>query len=451
MRISCSLELSKPRGVRSKNQKPNPSHQLSIDPQFKATIFAELFDHLPDDKFDKPQLDADVAPHVDLSSAMKQTLSAPEFYPPLNQSVFPGDSVAIVLQSGLPHSRLVLATLIEQLGSVNVAVSDIVVVVTRRTADQLDIDPGLYEIPDENKAAGIRPAMFPIEFEFNTINFQVHDPINRSGHSYLVANVEGDPVHVNRILVDADVVLPVGCPKPGEANQQVDCIFPDFSNEATLHRFSQGKGSFVSRWQEIELANDSLGAFFSIQIVCGPGDTIGGVYSGARKDAVNSARAATNELWTLQWQTQSDVVVATIESDPLNQNWDDFANALIAASRVSTTDGPIVIWSDITTNPDRNTRKACMAQFEDAISAKLPQTLQRVAAIIKDCPVFLRSGLNRNVVEELGLGFVESAGEVVRIAEPHATGLVIRDAHKCQVQTSEGAEEEKIQQGEESP
>lgn len=398
-----------------------------------------------------PQLDAEIAPHVDLHELMEQTLAAPEYHPPLSETVFPGDSVAIAIQSDIPHPRIVIGALIEQLCSLIISVSDIVVVITRRTADQLGLDPGLYEIPEENKPEGKRPTIFPVEFEFNIINFQVHDPENKSGHSYLVANDEGDPVYVNRILVDSDVVMPVGCPMPGEVSQRGDCVYPDFSNDTTMHRFSQGKGSFISRWQEIELANDSLGAFFSIQIVCGPGDAIRHVCSGSRKDAVNSARAVTNKLWAFDWHAKSDVIVATIESNPHDQTWDDFANALVAASRLSNSDGPIVIWSDIKVNPDRNIRKACISQFEDGISAKLPKTLQRVAAIVKDRPVFFRSDLNRNVVEELGLGFVESAAEIVRIAEPHSTGLVIRDAHKCQIRTDADAGSGQDQKDEDSP
>ena len=64
--------------------------------------------------------------------------------------------------------------------------------------------------------------------------------------------------------------IPIGLPSPGEVNQQQDCIYPDFSTTSTLYRFSQRKGSFISRWTEIDLANEALGAFFTIQIVCGP-------------------------------------------------------------------------------------------------------------------------------------------------------------------------------------
>ena len=73
-----------------------------------------------------------------------------------------------------------------------------------------------------------------------------------------------------------------------------------------------------------------------------------------------------------------------------------------------------------------------MSQFEDGISTKLDKTMQHVAAIVNERPVYLRCGLAQNGVEELGLGFVQDASEVVRISESRESGLLIRDAHRCQ-------------------
>ena len=64
-----------------------------------------------------------------------------------------------------------------------------------------------------------------------------------------------------------------------------------------------------------------------------------------------------------------------------------------------------------------------------------------LAEILSERPVYLRSRLNRNAVEELGLGFVETSDEVLRIAEPHSDCLLIRDAHKCQIKARESADE----------
>lgn len=80
-----------------------------------------------------------------------------------------------------------------------------------------------------------------------------------------------------------------------------------------------------------------------------------------------------------------------------------------------------------------------MSQFEDNISSKLTKILQRVAGIIKDRPVFLKSALPEQTVEELGLGHLKSVSEILRMAESHENCLVIRDAHKTQIKSGDNA------------
>jgi len=409
---------------------------LSTEPN-QSEIFTQLFDHLPDGKFAKPQLAFQQQPNVDVAAALESALAEPLLYPPLKQSVFPGDDIAIVLQSDLPQSRLALESLLGQLYGLEIEPADIVVVITAKTASQLGIPEKVIESEKEHLAQGVQPGTFVHDFGKESINFQVHDVENEAGHSYLAANAEALPVHVNRLLVDADVVLPIGWPTAGEADQQTDCIYPDFSNESTLARFRKRKSPFLSRWNEIQLANDTLGAFFTIQLVCGPGDAIHGLIAGSRNEVVKLAREKTNQLWAFQWdQDDVEMTVATIESEADDQNWDDFANALITASRVTSSDGPIVIWSEISVAASRGIRAALMSQFEDEISTKLNKTMQHVAAIVNERPVYLRCGLAQNAVEELGLGFVRDAGEIVRISESRKSGLLIRDAHKCQTRST---------------
>jgi hypothetical protein len=413
---------------------------LTTASQPDSNIIADLLRPLADEpNFSVPQLDVSIEPNIDLSNALKAALDSPEFYPPLSESVFAGDTVAIVLQTDIPHANYLIESIVDYLISTGIELTDITLVVTGRTAENLGIPLSQYEMAEKDKTEGNRSPVISFDFGFQTLNIQVHDPENQTGHAYLAANEEGDPVYVNRTLVDADIVIPIGLPSPGEVNQQQDCIYPDFSTTSTLYRFSQRKGSFISRWTEIDLANEALGAFFTIQIVCGPGDTIRQVHSGAKKDALNSARAATNQLWSLPSPTPSDLCVATIEAQANDQSWDDFSQALIAASEVTKSESPIVIWSEISLAPDRNTRKACMSQFEDNISSKLTKILQRVAGIIKDRPVFLKSALPEQTVEELGLGHLKSVSEILRMAESHENCLVIRDAHKTQIKSGDDA------------
>ena len=47
--------------------------------------------------------------------------------------------------------------------------------------------------------------------------------------------------------------------------------------------------------------------------------------------------------------------------------------------------------------------------------------------------IFLKSCLAPSVVEDLGLAPLDSVQQVNRVAEAVSSGLVIRDAHKCQL------------------
>ena len=76
---------------------------MSIDQKKNTCIIRELIQNLPDEKFAKPQSKFGIEPDVDMAAAMAQSLVNPIVYPQLSDSVFPGDSIAIVLQSNLPH------------------------------------------------------------------------------------------------------------------------------------------------------------------------------------------------------------------------------------------------------------------------------------------------------------------------------------------------------------
>ena len=403
-------------------KKPNSSNDIQ----------PALFDNLSDSKFSKPQLDRQTEVEFDLAASMKNALDNPLFYPPLKESVFPGDQVAIALQNGLPQPLQLLTSLLENLNAAQIASNDIAVVINSRTAAQLGFSSEQIKAGTDPELAEPAAAQ-ELEIDGNLIKFQIHNGEISKSLSYLLANVPGDPMHVNRVLVDADVILPIGCPSAGEARQQHDCIYPEFASSDVQTRFSASEGSFLSRQEEILLASDTLGAFFAIQVVVGPGDRIHKIVSGARADALGEARTETNRLWEFVWPDDVDAAVATIETHPQDQTWEDFALAVIAASRISMADGPIIVWSDISQRPHRRIRKACLAQFEDSENTKLSRELQHMSAIIKERPIFLRSELARNDVEELGIGFIESADEINRIVESHSNCLLLRDAHKLQI------------------
>ncbi len=405
---------------------------MTATPPQPSNIQTALIDQLSDEKFLKPQIDVRDPWPIDLPQAFCAALAQPLHFPAISQSVFPGDRVAIALQFGLPHALEFLALLIAQLTNLSIEPDDIVVVINRELAEQFGFSKTQIETacdPDSQDA----PATLPKLVDGKQIHFQIHNPGNTSAVAYLGANEAGDPMYVNRQLVDADVILPVGFPSVGDLQYQTDCLYPAFGSTAVQLRFADTEPNATACLQEVQLANDNLGSFFSIQVVTGPGGIVRQVLAGARHDVVKLARAETTKLWEFDWPVDSEVTVATIESTVGPPTWDDFANAVLAASRLSIANGPVIVWSELSARPNRQIRSALLAQFEDEISKKLPRSLQTLAAVMQERPVYLRSQLTRNEVEALGIGHIDSVTEIQRIAESWQTGLLIRDAHLCQI------------------
>ena len=375
-------------------------------------------------------------PSVEFQTLLEAALNQPLFYPPINQWLFPGDSLAIVLQSNLSNPVEVINSVINILKPLEIDLDDIVVVITAQMAEQFGITPEQQQQSESEIANGMPPALIQVgvgEEGNEQISFQVHDPSNSYGLSYLAANEAGDAVHINKILADADVVLPIGCPTPGD-QQRYDCVYPDFGSEARLEQFNAGSGSIKERTQEIELANDNLGTFFSMQIINSPGGEVAAVVSGAKKDAIDHAKRTADEIWAVNFVADGQAVLATMEEKGRTQTWDDFADAVINASKVSNGSGPIVLWTSIDQAADRKTRKALMSQFDDSISGKFSVQQRSLASIISDRPIFLHSELTQSQTEELGLGYVGTEEDALRILAKFESGVLLRDAHRCRIQ-----------------
>ena len=383
-------------------------------------------------KFVSPQAESDDRAEFDLAAELRSAFKDPIMYPAFTESVFAGDSVAIVLQDDLRCPREVLESLIAQFEESNVSPADISVVISEATAQALGAKPADYQLPPETKDEQ-PPLMFPLKFGFNTIQCQVHDPSNVAGLAYLAANEAGDPVYANRLLVESDVVIPVAAALPGDNSRQVDCVYPCFSGMAAQERLASADVSGLAKRLEVALANDTLGAFFVVQLVDGPGGKLSQVFCGERTRVAAKARETVNRNWSFDYEGEAEMVVASIESEDDRQTWDDIVAAVLLADRVTVGDGPIVVLTEVKKKPSRQIAKALQAQFEDGPTGKTTEELRALASVVESRSVFLKSRLAPSVVEDLGLAPLDSLKQVNRIAETVSTGLVIRDAHKCQL------------------
>jgi len=384
-----------------------------------TTLQHELFQLLP-------SLEENATGHVDQSgieALLIKALSSPIDHPALNESIFPGDRVAILVQNGLPAARETLESLVRVLEKSRIETENILVVVSESMMRTFD----LVELTPADPKTGI-PATWRMKSQEGErpLQFEVHASDNEQAASYLAANAQGNPVYVNRSLCDCDVILPLSFVSPTQRHS--DCLYPEFSTDDTRARYRGKKDSPQQQIAEAELANDSLGLFFTIELICRPGEVIEDIVCGARSQTREVASERLKPLWQMESPEGCDVVVATIESAAENATWANVVAAVTnAASAVE--DGPIIVWSRLTEKPTAKIKQACMAQFEGSVPDSLPEKLQYFASILCERPVYLKSGLSQNVVEGLGLGHVESTESAQRILSTFSKPLLVRDGH----------------------
>jgi hypothetical protein len=391
-----------------------------------------VLDSLMQSKFTMKSAALDEEKSADLEIQLNQALDHPLDYPPLRASVFQGDRVAIALQTGIPRAAELLSMLLKQLFQAGIQLQDLTVVIHPESAAEFGFSTAEIESASRSNETEA-PQVFTKSIDRKEIAFQIHKSSCKTCVSYLAANEAGHPIYMNRQLVDADVILPIGFPTPGEEKWVQDCLYPNFSSLEVKDRFASGEMSSRAQSQEIQLANDTLGSFFSIQVVHGPGGKIEKIFSGARDSVQQEALRVAEAVWKYHGPTDSSVTLATIETTTGKATWDDFIRAVIMAGQISVNAAPIVVWSELEGKPSRQIRDALLTQFDEGTSRKLSPGLKRLIGIIQEHPVYLHSKLARNDVEALGLGYVDSAAEVNRIAESCQQGVILRDAHKYQI------------------
>src|SRR5262249_38506282 len=151
---------------------------------------------------------------------IREALEDPRDYPPLRQVVVPGDRVVIAVDPTIPEAKLVLETVLDILTTSGVQAGDSTVLIPSNGS-------GRWE-------AG----------SLGTTSLVVHAPDDRSQLAYLASTQQGRRIYLNRLLTDADVVLPVGRvgfdPILGHRGPW-SLLFPELSDRETMT-------AYRSRW-----------------------------------------------------------------------------------------------------------------------------------------------------------------------------------------------------------
>ncbi len=367
-------------------------------------------------------------PLDNLRAEVAAALAEPLNYPPLQLASTPGDRVTLAIDWAIPGVSEIVAGAVETLLRGGVEPSDITVLV----AGSPSLTPAL---DDAGLPAAVRAS----------IHVEWHDPRNRKGLAYLAATSDGDPIYLNRHLVDADVVVPISEVSLESALGYLGVhggLYPRFSDEATIKRFRDPAPPEAQHHQQILKQQCDevawlLGALFAIQVVPGPLQSVLHVLAGETSAVERRGQQLASEAWTYEPPFRASLVVATISGDQPHQSWRNFSRALHAATQAAADNSDIVLCTELDSVPSRSVAfgRPSHDYTNGGIDSLEQETLYNgvLAAARQRARVYLLSHLESDVVEELGLGYVSDANEIQRLSRRHPTWLLLEDAQHAVV------------------
>lgn len=335
-----------------------------------------------------PQIESQHQTIEDIDAELSKHLASPVDFPPILQAIVPGDNVAIAIAPGLTHAAEIIRVIVGHLAQADISAEQIVIV----------IPSGSYQCNS-----------------FGSIRVVEHDSADSKSLAYLMASPDAQPVYLNRALVEADVVIPIGATR---STGDTDSIFPQFSNQEILESINRMKPD--KRNQFVEEVNNWLGIFWQIRVNLGPADSLLHIHVGERKSINRIARQFAQEIWQVAIDQPSSLVIATMDSQG-DQDWRGIYRC--------------VYQCDVACQPDANI--AIVTHVSDKPSISHLAKDRRLADILARHHVFLFSKLPQSTVEKTGFGFIESHDQLQRLLDQHERPLLIRDAHHALVQLQE--------------
>ncbi|MHB1033356.1 MAG: lactate racemase domain-containing protein [Pirellulales bacterium] len=366
----------------------------------------------------------------DPAAAVAAAMVEPLGFPPISKATVPDDRIVLALERGVPHAAEIVAGVVKTLVEAGVPPGDVTILQTKADA----------ETEDPRRLLAAPRSSLP--------NLVTHDPLDHRELAYLTATSDGKPIHMNRALVDADLVLPIGC---------LGCdslagyhginggLYPAFSDAATLQRFGDPgpldapAGKSRHRRQEADEVGWLLGVQLTIQVVPGAGDRALHVLAGDIHAVAEQGRRLCEAAWSYCVPRRANLVVASIEGSR-QQTWENVARALAAAECVVADDGAIALCTSLDVEPGPALRRITGAEDANAAVRRirkehLPDAFAAVqlARTMRRAQVFLLSRLEEATVEDLGLGAVAGPENLVRLVGHCESCILLGNAHRAAV------------------
>lgn len=359
-------------------------------------------------------------PAAALQERVRAALEDPLGYPPLRQAVVPGDRVVIPLQPGIPGVDLVLAALGEVLTGAGVETGSITVLATESGPEVRALPPG--------------------------VALAVHDPADRARIAYLASTAAGRRVYLDRLLTDADVVLPVGrlgydavlgfrgpwgSVFPGLSDFDTQQAYRGMADEALPDPDRDDRPALAESVEVSWL----LGSQFQVGVevgVTGPA----GILAGGASEVRAAARRSVAASWLFRTDRPAHLALAGVGVPWQPTTLDDLIAGVTTAARLVRAGGQVVVLSHA-----RGTPGPALERLAQADDPRAGPTLLRglgrepdyaaarhLATALASARIYLLSDLDPDLVEDLGMIPLAHPDEARRLVAAAPSSAVLSPA-----------------------
>jgi lactate racemase len=371
----------------------------------------------------------------EVDGLIRDALEHPRGFPPLRAAVVPGDRVVLAYDPEIPEGRAVLEAICRILRDSGVQEGDITVLVP----------PGqVGEMQGRDLPGGAVLA--------------VHDPEDRTQLAYLSTTATERRVYLNRLLTDADLVIPVGRlgfdPVLGYRGPW-SVLFPGASDPETMRSLRE-KASDEPPDREhprpslVESTEVSwlLGSQFQVGVVAGATGLVR-VVAGLEKEVVSGGTLEVDRAWSFLAPARAELVIVGVGRPGMPTRIADLAEALAVATQLvqhggkvvalSRAEGPIgpAVSRLIAAGDTRLGPSALKGHEKDPDYAAARQLARALAW----ADVYLLSSLGTDLVEDLSMIALERPEEARRLAASCGSCLVVNQAEWTRPIVAEDAEE----------
>lgn len=340
-------------------------------------------------------------PSADFASEVRQQLASPLDFPPLELAIVPEDRIVLALDRNTPGAAEVVSAIWEVFERRSINPADVTIL------QPASWNVGKLPDPRASLTTAVREAMPWI----------IHDATDKSRERYLANSANGERIYLDRDVIDADFVLPIGAvgfdPLLGFRSAG-SAIFPGLSNIDSMAKV-RGQDHAELRPEDdrpLRQLQDEvawlLGVQFGIQVLPGIRDQPAGVICGALEPTTSAARKWLKQNWFVEQPQRCEALVAAIDADAAGSNWEEVGVALQTARNLVQRGGKIILLTNLSAEPTEGFRflQQCGSPREALKPLRLecPPDLipaTRLASAADWAGVYLVSGLNPDLVESL--------------------------------------------------